>query len=145
MMQMLPPNDDRPEVSWWWRAAQRDQEMASTLLTAGYLEGTAFHAQQAAQKALKALLAAHGNVGRMGRMGRIHASVHLLTALHDASVDAPESVHAAAKRLDLHYINARYPNGVGGTPEDFYDQALAEELLAYMETVLTFVAGQFEL
>ena len=37
------------------------------------------------------------------------------------------------------------PNGVGGTPEDFYDQALAEELLAYMETVLTFVAGQFEL
>ena len=130
---------DRPEVAWWWRAAQRDQEMARTLLAAGYLEGTAFHAQQAAQKALKALLAARGNVGC------IHASVHLLTALHDASVDTPESVHAAAKRLDLHYINARYPNGVGGTPEDFYDQALAEELLAYMETVLTFVAGQFEL
>ena len=138
MVQMLPPNDDRPEVSWWWRAAQRDQEMAGTLLTAGYLEGAAFHAQQAAEKALKALLTARGDVGRT------HASVHLLTALRGAGVDIPQAVDAAAKRLDLHYINARYPNGVGGAPEDFYDQALAEELLAYMETVLTFVAGQLK-
>ena len=137
-MTTAPERGDRPEVSWWWRAAQRDQEMARTLLAAGYLEGAAFHAQQAAEKALKALLVAHGNAGRT------HASVHLLTALHGAGVDIPAAVHAAAKRLDLHYINARYPNGVGGAPEDFYDQALAEELLAYMETVLTFVAGQLD-
>ncbi len=129
---------DRPEVAWWWRATQRDQEMARTLLTAGYLEGTAFHTQQAAQKALTSLLTSRGDVGRT------HASVHLLTALRGAGVDIPQAVDAAAKRLDLHYINARYPNGVGGTPEDFYDQALAEELLAYMETVLTFVAGQLK-
>ena len=138
-MTTAPERGDRPEVSWWWRAAQRDQEMARTLLAAGYLEGAAFHAQQAAEKALKALLAAHGN------SGRTHASVHLLTALHGVGVDVPAAVHAAAKRLDLHYINARYPNGVGGAPEDFYDQALAEELLAYMETVQMFVAEQFEL
>ncbi len=137
-MTVSPERGDRPEVSWWWRAAQRDQEMAGTLLTAGYLEGAAFHAQQAAEKALTALLTARGDVGRT------HASVHLLTALHGAGVDIPPAVHAAAKRLDLHYINARYPNGVGGAPEDFYDQALAEELLAYMETVLTFVAGHLE-
>ena len=130
---------DRPEVCWWWRAAQRDQEMAGMLLSAGYLEGTAFHAQQAAQKALKALLTARGGVGRT------HASVHLLTALHGVSVDVPAAAHAAARRLDLHYINARYPNGVDGTPEDFYDQALAEELLVYAEAALTFVAGQLEL
>ncbi len=136
MMQMLPPNGERPGVSWWRRVAQRDQEMARTLLAAGYLEGCAFHAQQAAEKAL---LAARG-VG-----GHTHASVHLLTVLHGAGVDIPAAVHAAAKRLDLHYINARYPNGVGGAPEDFYDQALAEELLAYMETVFAFVAGQIEL
>jgi HEPN domain-containing protein len=29
----------------------------------------------------------------------------------------------------VHYSDARYPNSVGGSPQEFYDEAIAKELL----------------
>jgi len=40
--------------------------------------------------------------------------------------------------VDLHYIDARYPNGVGGPPERFYDRAIAEEAMAALGKLRAF-------
>ncbi len=34
-----------------------------------------------------------------------------------------------ARKLDVHYSDVRYPTSVGGSPHEFHDKAIAQELL----------------
>ena len=123
----------RPEAHWWKRAAARDLAMAEHLAQTGYFEGTAFHAQQAAQKAVKAAMLA-----QRGAWRRTHSAVHLLQELVEAGVEVPDAVLTAARRLDVHYVDSRYPNGVGGAPDAFFDEQIAVEAIAMARDVIDF-------
>ncbi|MCL6581169.1 MAG: HEPN domain-containing protein [Firmicutes bacterium] len=129
----------RPEVKWWIDAGERDLRAASELYRAGLFEGTAFHCQQAAEKFLKGLLVAAGGLSQ-----RSHSCVRLLSALGRSGITPPGEVATACRRLDPHYVDARYPNGVGGAPEEFYDATIAEALLGDAETVRSFVRVTLE-
>lgn len=121
------------DAAWWSRASDRDLGMARGLAELKYHEGVAFHCQQAAEKALKALLLARG-----GASLRTHSCTELLEALNELGLQAPDAVLTCARKLDLHYVDSRYPNGVGGAPDKFYDKAIAEEALTCCETIRAF-------
>lgn len=129
----------REQVRWWLRTAEGDLEGARLLLEGGRHNLVAFHAQQAAEKALKAVLAARGH------SLRTHAATELLTSLRDLGVSAPDELSNAARRLDLHYIQSRYPNGLGGDPTTYYDEEIARESVELAERFLRYARSRTEL
>jgi HEPN domain-containing protein len=128
----------RDEARWWLSTAEGDLSAAEILLDAGRFNLCAFHAQQAAEKALKAVLASRGKAHRG------HASLELLEVLRAGGAAVTDDLDSAARRLDLHYVQSRYPNGLGGDPTRYYDKALAEECLNQAEQILRFARGQME-
>lgn len=120
----------REEARWWLRTAESNLEAARTLRTADQNHHCAFHAQQAAEKALKAVLAFHGEAHRT------HACTELVGLLAGAGIDVPDGLDTAGRRLDLHYVQARYPNGLGGDPTVYYDAEIADETLELAERFL---------
>lgn len=133
-----PISGVRDEAVWWLATARGDLEGARVLHNAGQFNLCAFHAQQAAEKALKAVLAARG------RAHRGHACVDLLDALRKAGGQVPAALDAPARRLDLHYVQSRYPNGLGGDPTRYYDTGIAEEALRHAEAILAFAEQTLE-
>lgn len=122
----------RQESTWWIRTAESDLRGARRLAETGVFHLAAFHAQQAAEKALKAVLTARG------KTHRTHACTALFRRLDELGVDVPEELVGAGRRLDLHYIQSRYPNGLGGDPTDYYDDAIAREAIELAESILQF-------
>lgn len=116
----------------WREQSLRDLAHARHALEDADYEWAAFAAQQAAEKALKALVMAHGG----------EPWGHLTTGLAEAlpeAVDAPAAVLDAARRLDKHYIPARYPNGfAAGFPGTLYTRGEAEQAIADAEAVSDF-------
>jgi HEPN domain-containing protein len=108
----------QPDAEWWVRAGERDLAMAVDLDRLQYHEGAAFHCQQAAEKLLKALLV-------RARFG----------------LTAPGPLVTAVRRLDRHYVDSRYPNGVGGAPDRFYDATITAEAIRDAQDVAAFVRG----
>ncbi len=124
----------RIDPRWWMRAGERDLAMARQLYSGGFHEGTAFHCQQAAENMLKALAAE-----LLGDAQRTHSCVELLEALAGSGLEVPPELCTSARKLDLHYIDSRYPNSVGGAPDKFYDQTIAREALEAALAVRRFV------
>ncbi len=130
----------REEIGWWLEAGERDLLMARTLLSGDLFEGVAFHAQQAGEKFLKAGLLKHGQTWQ-----RTHSCTVLVDQLEAAGVAVGAAVRDAAQRLDLHYLQSRYPNSVGGAPARFYSRQLAEEAIQVAERIHDFVRQTFGL
>ena len=128
----------RDEARWWLNTAEGDLSAARILFEAGRFNLCAFHAQQAAEKALKAVLAARGKAHRG------HACLELLEVLRTDGVAVPADLESAARRLDLHYVQSRYPNGLGGDPTRYYDTSLAEECLDQSGRMLKFAQDQLD-
>jgi len=124
----------RIDPRWWMRAGERDLAMAAQLHSGGFHEGTAFHCQQAAEKMLKALAAR-----LLGDVLRTHSCIELLEALARSGLEAPSELCTSARKLDLHYIDSRYPNSVGGAPDRFYDETIAAEALEACLAIHRFV------
>jgi HEPN domain-containing protein len=119
----------------WLSQAERDLKAARDSLSSGNYEWSAFQSQQAAEKALKALLQ------YFNREVREHSVVRLLEEAR-ASVEPPRGLMVAARELDRHYIQSRYPNGFpAGYPGEYYDERLAERCIDYAQEVLNFVKG----
>jgi HEPN domain-containing protein len=116
----------------WFEQSLRDQAHARHALDDEDYEWAAFAAQQAAEKALKALLMARGG----------EPWGHLVTALAEAlsgESSAATVVLDAARRLDKHYIPARYPNGfAAGYPGRLYSRGEAEQAIADAATITDF-------
>jgi HEPN domain-containing protein len=116
----------------WYRQAEADLRHAGNARAAGDYEWSCFAAQQAAEKAVKALIQS------IGGEAWGHAVTLLLGSLADRlEVDA--DLVDAARRLDKHYLPARYPNGFDqGAPTDFYTDAEAEAAIADASEILEY-------
>jgi len=120
------------ESGWWERAARDDWEVAESLKRDGHLAASAFHFQQSAVKVLKAAC-----IGSK-RPAFTHSCKALLTKLKSMGVDVQEDLFYAARRLDPHYTEARYPNSVGGPPSEFYDERIISELRECANNLMSF-------
>lgn len=119
----------------WWDQSSRDLVHARHALDDADYEWAAFAAQQAAEKSLKGLVLAQGGEP----WG--HLTSGLVEALPSA-VTAPADVLDAARRLDKHYIPARYPNGFAdGYPGKLYTRGEAEQAIADA-TIVTVFCGR---
>ena len=116
----------------WWEQASRDLTHASHALADGDYEWAAFAAQQAAEKAIKALIIGHGG----------EPWGHLTTGLAEAlppPTIAPPEILDAARRLDKHYLPARYPNGfAAGYPGKLYTRGEAEQAIEDATAIIEF-------
>ncbi len=122
----------REQTQWWLQTSQRDLDVARTLIDRGYCDSASFHCQQAAEKALKAIFV------ERGESERTHSGVELLVKLRESGLEISDELFHRVRRLDRSYIDSRYPNGVGGPPENFYDEKTAEELFAWALSVMEF-------
>ncbi len=117
----------------WLRQARADLESARALRSAGRYEGCAFFAHQAAEKAIKAVWEARG----------VEARGHAVSSLAERLDDVPPEVADSARRLDRHYVGARYPNTLPeGAPADVYTELDAEQALRDAGTLLADVEGR---
>jgi HEPN domain-containing protein len=120
----------------WLRQAEADLRHARNALDDGDYEWACFAAQQAAEKAVKAVIQA------LGGEGWGHSVTILLGSLADRS-DVPGELLDAGRRLDKHYIPARYPNGFdAGAPTDYYTRAEAEAAVRDADAILGFSHGE---
>jgi HEPN domain-containing protein len=119
----------------WWEQAARDLVHARHALADADYEWAAFAAQQGAEKSLKALVIARGG----------EPWGHLTTGLAEAlpsEIAVSEGVLDAARRLDKHFIPARYPNGfAAGYPGKLYTRGEAEQAIADATTIIEFCRG----
>jgi HEPN domain-containing protein len=124
------------DARWWWEAALDDWRAFEVLRREENYPPAVFHLQQAAEKALKALCYSRG------LPAFTHSTVEPLRRLGDLGISVEEKLSAAARRLDPHYITARYPSGVGGVPRDFYDRELVEELEGCARSLMSFAESK---
>lgn len=116
----------------WLAQAAHDLQHARNALSTGDYDWACFASQQSAEKSVKALLLHSGGEG----WG--HSVTRLLVDLK-AGLSVPEDILAASRRLDKHYIPARYPNGfASGTPSEYYADDDARQAIADAETVHNF-------
>lgn len=116
----------------WWDQAARDLRHARNAAEDADFEWSCFAAQQAAEKALKALALSTGGEP----WG--HLTFALAQAL-PAAMPAPAAVLDAARRLDKHYIPARYPNGfAAGHPGELYTRGEAADAIEDAEQIVAF-------
>ena len=117
----------------WWHQAERDIRHAEHALEDADFEWSAFASHQAAEKAVKALILSRGGEP----WG--HSVTRLVQALPE-DVKAPEAAVNAAKRLDKHYIPARYPNGFdAGFPGELYTEDEARKALEDARSLIDLV------
>ncbi|MBI3924362.1 MAG: HEPN domain-containing protein [Armatimonadetes bacterium] len=116
--------------------AQTDRRTAEVLMASAIYNNAAFHLQQAAEKAMKALLREHGE------REPTHSGLQLMSALERLGEAFPEGFAGDLRRLDRCFIDTRYPNGVGGPPEEFYDREMVEELFACCRRVMAYVTSR---
>ena len=122
----------REETHWWLETAEGDLAAAQVLCDAERFNPAAFHSQQAAGKALKAVLVSRGKTLRS------HACVATVAALKAEGLAVNAKIEAAGRRPDLHYVQSRYPNCLGGDPTRYYDAAMADENLGHAEKICRF-------
>lgn len=112
----MPEAGRREEARRWVSQAQFDLKAAAWNLEGGFFNTVCFLAQQSAEKSLNSVLYFAGT-SRTRLM--THSTVQLLQEA-TAWIQPPESLLDDARELDLHYIPARYPNGLlGGFPHTF--------------------------
>jgi HEPN domain-containing protein len=108
----------------WWEQAARDLGHAHHSVDAGDYEWASFAAHQAAEKALKSILMKAGG----------EPWGHSLTTLAEewSTVEpGATAVLDAARRLDKHYLPARYPNGFPeGHPGKLYTRGEALDAIS---------------
>lgn len=103
------------------------------IFRAVFFNTVCFLAQQGVGKALKSVLYYQG-VGRTKLM--THSTVQLLIEASNFIPDLEQSIDDA-RELDLHYIPARYPNGLpGGFPHTFYGEKTAKAALQCAERII---------
>lgn len=127
------------EINWWLETSQNDWEAFIVLKEKANYPASAFHLHQCAEKALKALCLKHK------RPGFTHSCIELCMKLQSYGISIPEEIFKSARRLDPHYIDSRYPNGIGGPPGRFYDIDLIKELEECTRKTRNFVDSQLRI
>jgi len=117
----------------WLRQAEDDLLWAKDTLELQRYAQACFTAQQVGEKALKALALKRGyDVVRS----------HSLREIAD-SLEIDGEIADMAKRLDLYYISARYPDAFpSGAPFEYFTRDQAEEAVSFAERIVTAVRAQ---
>lgn len=123
----------RTEARRWFQQAVYDLKAAHWNAQGQFFAQTCFLAQQAAEKALKSLLY---YLGKPRQALLTHSLVELIRhAQSDCS--SLGDLLEEARLLDIHYVPARYPNGLpSGYPHIFYSRPMAEEALEAAQKIL---------
>lgn len=136
----MSEDQNRAEARRWLGQASDDLAFARVGLTEGFYAQACFLSQQAGEKALKAVRYLHGERRVLG-----HSLVVLVDSLADQLADA-QVLRTLAAELDLHYVPARYPNGLPDlAPFQAYSQEQAKRAIDAAERILETVRGRVEL
>lgn len=120
----MSEDQNSAEARRWLAQAQDDLAFARLGLREGFYAQACFLSQQAGEKALKALRYLRGDRRVLG-----HSLVALVDSLAD-QIDVPH-LRPLAADLDLHYVPARYPNGLPDlAPFQAYTREQAERAVA---------------
>ena len=119
----------------WLRQAENDILWAHDSQKAGRYSQTCFIAQQVGEKALKAL-ALHRGWDEV----RSHSILEISQAL---AIDG--EIEKMAKRLDLYFISARYPDAFSsGAAFEYFTEDQAVEAIAFAEKISAFAAAEIQ-
>lgn len=115
------------------RQAENDLLWAKDTLDQERYAQACFTAQQVGKKALKALAFKRGY-----DMIRSHSLREIAEAL-----DINGEIANMAKRLDLYYISARYPDAFpSGAPFEYFTRDQAEEAVSFAEKIIAAVRAR---
>lgn len=111
----------------WLRQAKDDLEWTRDTLKAGRWAQCCFTAQQTAEKAVKALALFRG-------YDKVKS--HSITEIcRELGING--ELERRAKRLDLYYISARYPDAFpSGAPFEYFTEDQATEAAAFAEFIV---------
>jgi HEPN domain-containing protein len=130
-------DQNRTEARRWLGQAEDDLEFARVGLEEGFYAQACFLSQQSGEKALKALRYLRGDRRVLG---------HSLGALVDSLAGEFPTIaglRARAAELDLHYVPARYPNGLPDlAPFQAYVREQAERAIAAAEQFIAAARAQ---
>ena len=114
----------------WLRQAKDDLEWTRDTLRAGRWAQCCFASQQTAEKAVKALALFRGYDT---------VKSHSITEIcKELGING--EIERRAKRLDLYYISARYPDAFpSGAPFEYFAEDQAAEATAYAEYIVAAV------
>ena len=128
-------DQNRGEAQRWLGQADDDLKFARVGLTEGFYAQACFLSQQAGEKALKAVRYLDGERRVLG---------HSLVALVDGlagRLPGAGALRTLAAELDLHYVPARYPNGLPDlAPFQAYSREQAERAIDGARRILDAVA-----
>lgn len=114
----------------WLMQAEEDLLWARETLKNGRFSQACFAAQQVGEKAIKALALRRGNDEI-----RSHSIREIAAAL-----EINGEVEAIAKRLDLYYISARYPDAFpSGAPFEYFTEDQAREAVDFAGRLVSIV------
>lgn len=119
----------REEARRWLAQAEHDLKTAKVLLQNDVYDFSAFAAFQCAEKALKAAYVHVKN--------ELPPKTHELMALAKA-VGADETIEAA-RELNPHFVQSRYPDAANGVPFETYSRHIARRCVARAEKVFEWV------
>ena len=122
----------KTEARRWFQQAYYDLKATRWNIEGGFYDTACFLAQQAAEKALKSILYFTGS-RRKALM--THSTVEMVREA-GKKINTLLDLLNEARELDLHYIPARYPNGIpSGYPHQFYGRKNADQALAAAEKI----------
>jgi HEPN domain-containing protein len=126
------------EARRWFHQASYDLKAARWNIQGGFNDTACFLAQQSAEKALKSL---HYYIRSSRHRLLTHSIVEMLQTA-GRKVENTLTLLEDGRELDLHYIPARYPNGLpSGYPHKFYGKETAQKAIAAAERIFEFVTS----
>lgn len=135
----MSEDQNRVEARRWFGQAEDDLRFARLALKEQFFAQACFVSQQAAEKALKALRYLRGERRVLG-----HSLVALVDSL-GAELPALAELRSQAAELDLHYVPARYPNGLPDlAPFQAYTREQAERALGATERFIAAARAHIE-
>jgi HEPN domain-containing protein len=118
----------------WLRQAQNDLLWTRDTIRAERYSQACFAAQQAGEKALKALALKRGYSKVLS-----HSLMEIARAL-----EINGKIEEYAKRLDLYYFCARYPDAFpAGAPFEYFTEEQALEAAGFAEFIIESVGTEF--
>ncbi len=130
------------EARRWYQQAAYDLGACRWNIQGEFYDTACFLCQQSAEKAVKSLLF---YLGARGKALLTHSIVNMIRHC-EKSIPPMAALLEEARRLDLHYVPSRYPNGLpSGFPHQFYGRQTAEDALLAAEKIVSAVAEQYRL
>jgi HEPN domain-containing protein len=135
------PKKRHEEASRWYHQACYDLKAVTWNIEGGFYDTACFLAQQADEKVLKSLLYVFG----ARRKALLTHSVFEMVREAARTTESLGNFLEQARELDLHYIPARYPNGLpSGYPHLVYSREQAERARRAAKALVTAVTRQYE-